>query len=47
MILAALGGSRDAYRNMLLVYAGFCALWIPLSCWVIPPRALRLGQVKP
>ena len=45
-MLAALGGGRDAYRGMLLVYAGFCALWVPLSMWVFPRRALRLGQVS-
>ena len=47
LVLAALGGGRDAYRGMLLVYAAFCALWVPLGIWVFPRRALRLGQVSP
>ena len=47
LVLAALGGGQDAYRGMLLVYAGLCALWVPLSIWVFPRRALRLGQISP
>ena len=44
-VLAALGGGRAAYRGVMLCYAGFCALWLPLS-WVIPSKALKLGQVR-
>lgn len=29
----------------MLAYAGFCTLWLPLSFWVIPRHALKLGQV--
>jgi len=33
-------------RGALLVYAGVCALWVPLGCWVFPRRPLQLGQVR-
>lgn len=33
-------------RGALLVYAGLCALWVPLGCWVFPRRPLQLGQVR-
>ena len=44
-ILSSLGGSRAAFRGVFIVYGAFCSLWIPLSLWVIPVKALQLGQV--
>ena len=40
-------GCRKAFRNILIVYASVCSLWIPLNFWVMPWHALHIGQVQP
>ncbi|KAK9804317.1 hypothetical protein WJX72_006375 [[Myrmecia] bisecta] len=44
-IFEDLGSTRNAYRGTLLVYAGFCAIWIPLNFWMMPWHALQIGQM--
>jgi hypothetical protein len=36
---------RNAYRWVLVGYAGICALWIPLIAWVMPNDSFRVGMV--
>lgn len=31
--------------GVLMGYAGLCALWIPLSAWMMPNSPFRVGQV--
>lgn len=37
---------RLAYRNILIVYAAICALWIPINFWMMPWHAIQIGQVS-
>lgn len=36
---------RNAYRAVLLAYAGICALWVPLLAWIMPNDSFRIGMV--
>jgi hypothetical protein len=35
----------NAYRGVLLGYAGVCALWVPLLAWIMPNDSFRVGTV--
>ena len=39
-------GRRVAFRNILIVYAAICGLWIPINFWMMPWHALQIGQVS-
>uniref|UniRef100_A0A1D1ZZN3 Uncharacterized protein n=1 Tax=Auxenochlorella protothecoides TaxID=3075 RepID=A0A1D1ZZN3_AUXPR len=45
LIFQAAGSTRAAYMGVLMGYAGLCALWIPLSAWMMPNSPFRVGQV--
>lgn len=45
IIFAAHGHTRVAYRNILIVYAAICGLWIPINFWMMPWHALQIGQI--
>ena len=36
---------RQAYRTIMLSYAGVCSLWIPLLAWMMPSHSFRVGMV--
>ena len=36
---------RAAYRTIMLSYAGWCSLWIPLLAWMMPSHSFRVGMV--
>ena len=36
---------RNAYRGVLLGYAGVCALWVPLLSWMMPNDSFRVGSI--
>ena len=36
---------RVAYRLIMLLYAAFIGLWVPLNFWMMPWHTLRVGQV--
>ena len=38
---------RVAYRLIMLLYAAFIGLWVPLNFWMMPWHTLRVGQVLP
>ena len=38
---------RVAYRLIMLLYAVFIGLWVPLNLWMMPWHTLRVGQVPP
>ncbi len=41
------GGARAAYRLIMLLYAAFIGLWLPLNFWMMPWHTLRVGQARP
>lgn len=36
---------RQAYRTIMLSYAGVCSLWIPLLAWMMPSHSFRVGML--
>ena len=38
---------RVAYRLIMLLYAVFIGLWLPLNFWMMPWHTLRVGQARP
>lgn len=45
LIFQDAGSTRNAYRGVLLGYAGICALWVPLLAWMMPNDSFRVGMV--
>ena len=39
-------GCRHAFRLMMILYAMFCILWIPLNLWMMPWHSLHIGQAS-
>lgn len=45
LIFQDAGSTQNAYRGVLLGYAGICALWVPLLAWMMPNDSFRVGMV--
>ncbi|KAL4450614.1 hypothetical protein ABPG77_000970, partial [Micractinium sp. CCAP 211/92] len=45
LIFESAGGTRQAYRTIMLSYAGVCSLWIPLFAWMMPSHSFRVGMM--
>ena len=43
----ALAPYRRAHQLCLLVYMAFIGLWLLVNFWMMPWRALQVGQVRP
>lgn len=37
---------RGAYRLIMILYALFCGLWIPVNFLMMPWHAVQVGQVR-
>ncbi|KAK9901983.1 hypothetical protein WJX75_000204 [Coccomyxa subellipsoidea] len=45
LIFVAVGGSRGAYRLIMILYSLVVGLWLGLNFWMMPWHALQVGQV--
>lgn len=45
-VLKAILVCRHAYLLVLESYAIVCALFIPLTLWIMPSKAVKIGQVR-
>ncbi|BDA48190.1 probable solute carrier family 43 member 3 at N-terminal half [Coccomyxa sp. Obi] len=45
LIFVAAGGSRGAYRLIMIMYSLVVGIWLGLSFWMMPWHALQVGQV--
>ncbi|KAK9812965.1 hypothetical protein WJX72_006572 [[Myrmecia] bisecta] len=44
VVATGLGNTRRVYVTILLVYSAVVTLWIPLSLWLLPMTAMKVGQ---